>query len=202
MESVGAGHIQTGEYVYYRSSTTWVRVTGPRAGPPAQEPGTRNTAPWAFGFEGQRGLTSGVPKDEWRPVSLVTGGHTLSQALGPRVKAVIWQEAEPDLRASVERSPKSAEGRRRLTQGHWSCWQSLSGAPSTWRAPVCCPSSSVSVPRPGTAQQPVGTSAGREASGQVTDWADTAPAARRQTAWRLPAPTAPSRHAARNSPVR
>ena len=58
-------------------------------------------------------------------------------------------------------------------------WEPL--LPHGW-ASMWCPSFSLLVPRPGTTQQPTGTGTGREASGQVTNWADIAPAISRQTA--------------------
>ena len=53
VQSVGVGNTQTGEELYYRSSAT-CQSQAHALGSPAQESCTRNTAPGAFGFEGQQ----------------------------------------------------------------------------------------------------------------------------------------------------
>lgn len=65
------------------------------SGSPAQGPATGRKTPRAFGFRGQKGLISEVPKDRKKKgTSLLKGIHKTSYALGSKAKEVIVRNLE------------------------------------------------------------------------------------------------------------
>lgn len=64
------------------------------SGSPAQGPATGRKTPRAFGFRGQKGLISEVPKDRKKRHFTFKGIHKTSYALGSKAKEVIVRNLE------------------------------------------------------------------------------------------------------------
>ena len=83
------GDPQTGKE-YHRGSPTKVKVPGPRSGSPNwRAPGLASGgggAPWAFNFEGQRGLIVETPQDWGKQILLSEGAHSLMSTRTQRKK--------------------------------------------------------------------------------------------------------------------
>lgn len=65
----------------------------------------RGGDPSVSGFEGQWGLNAGAKQDCGKQTSLLKSVCKISQAPGPRAKAVISQGPWPDLTAGLKVSP-------------------------------------------------------------------------------------------------